>query len=197
MGAVIQSSNRIPLTCLCTSWGPAHIHVLLALGRETEHPATLGQHWTVGFLFSSYLKLSDVMGFFLSTLSPFTASSSDSHLWHDKHLSLLIPCDFFFPSVASVLLLESSFSVLLLLCCLRQVSQPMVDYPKLTPSLSRSQRGETEGSLWLQATSFELDGWLSTGAIDPESDKGDSSSLGLLQKRETFMMDIVSLKVME
>lgn len=45
MGAVVQSRNRIPPTCPCTSWGLAPIHVLQSLfpplAREPEHPAAL------------------------------------------------------------------------------------------------------------------------------------------------------------
>lgn len=58
-----------------------------------------------------------------------------------------------------------------------KVSQPRwTILNSLPPWVGARREEKLRGLLWLWATYFELEGWPSTGAVDPEGDKGDSSS---------------------
>lgn len=134
--------------------GLAPIHVLQSLcpplAREPEHPATLGVlGCRISIMF--IIKYFCSVGFWFFLLSPSLTShlspSSDSFLVcssrHDKHFSLLLPSRFTFCCLSSSLSLFLHF----FFTVHSAVSQAMMDYPKLTPSLSRCQeRGKTEGS---------------------------------------------------
>lgn len=137
------------------------------------------ESWAVGFQFYLLLNISVVWFcfFFLPPPSPLTCllpqtpiSSLFIKVWwalfsfnpKSQETFLSLTWVFFFTSASSLFTPQ---------------------YPKpwwtilnsLPPWVGARREEKLRGLLWVWATSFELHGWQSAGAVDPEGKKGDSS----------------------
>lgn len=109
VGAVVQSRNRIPPTCPCTSWGLAPTMSFSPSSLLLLETQSIQLHWDSINLWDFYsIYLSNFLlcfFFFFHPLSPFSCLSLPqtlvSSFWHDEHFSLLTPSDFAFCCLSS------------------------------------------------------------------------------------------------